>query len=231
MQPDCRAVSGTEQLPPNIAIGRRAHPAGEPLVRFDAVIKSTAQLALGLQLDDPLVVERSWLPPRRGGLLLRQRGGPEAFLPEAAFWGGAAQALPLFAGGGGGGAEAAAAPAARVLCGSGAGRRAALAPTPLSPGLASGGGSSAEGGAAVRLAGGGSGSGPRVGCARYGQLGLRRASGRPSPRGTSKRRAPVCLICPALHLVLSVFFGPLSGLICIFWGWSYLSQASRLVCI
>ena len=57
----------------------------------------------------------------------------------------------------------------------------ALAPAPLSPGLASGGGSSAEGGAAVRLAGGGSGSGPRVGCARYGQLGLRRASGRPSP--------------------------------------------------
>ena len=62
-----------------------------------------------------------------------------------------------------------------------AGRRAALAPAPLSPGLAGGGGSSAEGGAAVRLAGGGSGSGPRVGCARYGQLGLRRASGRPSP--------------------------------------------------
>ena len=61
------------------------------------------------------------------------------------------------------------------------GRRAALAPAPLSPGLAGGGGSSAEGGAAVRLAGGGSGSGPRVGCARYGQLGLRRASGRPSP--------------------------------------------------
>ena len=28
MLPDCRAVSGTEQLPPNIAIGRRAHPAG-----------------------------------------------------------------------------------------------------------------------------------------------------------------------------------------------------------
>ena len=43
------------------------------------------------------MVERSWLPPRRGGLLLRQRGGPEAFLPEAAFWGGAAQALPHFA--------------------------------------------------------------------------------------------------------------------------------------
>ena len=69
----------------------------QPLVRFDSVLKSTAQLALGLQLDDPLVLERSWLPPRRGGLLLRQRGGPEAFLPEAAFWGGAAQALPLFA--------------------------------------------------------------------------------------------------------------------------------------
>ena len=42
-------------------------------------------------------------------------------------------------------------------------RGAALAPAPLSPGLAGGGGSSAEGGAAVRLAGGGSGSGPRVG--------------------------------------------------------------------
>ena len=44
----------------------------QPLVRFDSVLKSTAQLALGLQLDDPLVLERSWLPPRRGGLLLRQ---------------------------------------------------------------------------------------------------------------------------------------------------------------
>ena len=73
------------------------------------------------------------------------------------------------------------APTARVLCGSGAGRRAALAPAPLSPGLAGGGGSSAEGGAAVRLAGGGSGSGPRVGWAWYGQRGLRRASGRSPP--------------------------------------------------
>ena len=69
----------------------------------------------------------------------------------------------------------------RVLCGSGAGRRAALAPAPLSPGLAGGGGPSAEGGAAVRVAGGGSGSGPRVGRAWFGQLGLRRASGRSPP--------------------------------------------------
>jgi hypothetical protein len=69
----------------------------EPLKRFDAVIKSTAQLALGLQLSDPLVRERSLLPPRRGGLLLRERGGPRAFLPHVAFWGGAARALPSFA--------------------------------------------------------------------------------------------------------------------------------------
>ena len=47
-----------------------------------------------------------------------------------------------------------------------------IAPAPLSPGLAGGGGSSAEGGAAVRVAGGGSGSGPRVGRAWFGQLGL-----------------------------------------------------------
>ena len=90
-------------------------------------------------------------------------------------------AMKKFEQGGGCGAEAAAAPAARVLCGSGAGRRAALAPAPLSPGLAGGGGSSAEGGAAVRLAGGGSGSGPRVGWAWYGQRVLRRAPGRSPP--------------------------------------------------
>ena len=67
-----------------------------PFKRFDGVIKATAQLALGLQLDDPLLRERSWLPPRRGGLLLRERGGPRAFLPHVAFWGGAARALPSF---------------------------------------------------------------------------------------------------------------------------------------
>ena len=68
-----------------------------PFARFDAVIKSTAQLALGLQLSDSLVRERSLLPPRRGWLLLRERGGPRAFLPHVAFWGGAARALPSFA--------------------------------------------------------------------------------------------------------------------------------------
>ena len=68
-----------------------------PLARFDAVIKSTAQQALGLQLSDSLVCERSRLPPRRGGLLLRERGGSRAFLPHVAFWGGAASALSAFA--------------------------------------------------------------------------------------------------------------------------------------
>ena len=38
-----------------------------PLARFDAVIKSTAQLALGLQLSDSLVCERSRLPPSEVG--------------------------------------------------------------------------------------------------------------------------------------------------------------------
>ena len=68
-----------------------------PFARFDAVIKSTAQLALGLQLSDSLVCERSRLPPRRGGLLLRERGGSRAFLPHVAFWSGAASALSAFA--------------------------------------------------------------------------------------------------------------------------------------
>ena len=37
-------------------------------------------------------------------------------------------------------------------------------------------------------------------------------------RGTTKRRAPVCLICPAGHLVLSYLWGLPSDLICLFRG-------------
>ena len=37
-------------------------------------------------------------------------------------------------------------------------------------------------------------------------------------RGTSKRRAPVCLICPDRRLVSSYLWDPPSDLICVFWG-------------
>ena len=43
----------------------------------------------------------------------------------------------------------------------------------------------------------------------------RRAGG---SRGTSKRRAPVCLICPDRRLVSSYLSDPPSDLICVFWG-------------
>ena len=53
---------------------------------------------MGLHLEG-LCHERARLPPRHTGLLLRQRGGDGAFLPDAAFWGGAASAFPSFADG------------------------------------------------------------------------------------------------------------------------------------
>jgi hypothetical protein len=65
---------------------------------FDDAIPTTAKLALGLDLADQSALRRARLPPSRPGLLLRQRGGHGGgFLPDAAFWGAVAQAIPSFA--------------------------------------------------------------------------------------------------------------------------------------
>ena len=65
---------------------------------FDDAIITTANLALGLDLADQIALRRARLPPSRSGLLLRQRGGHgDGFLPDAAFWGAVAQAIPSFA--------------------------------------------------------------------------------------------------------------------------------------
>jgi hypothetical protein len=67
-------------------------------VRFDASIGTTAELALSFDLEGvALQRARLPLPPSKTGLLLRQRGGLDAFLPHAALWDGAARALPSFA--------------------------------------------------------------------------------------------------------------------------------------
>jgi hypothetical protein len=65
-------------------------------VRFDSSTRTTAELALSIDLEG-VALQRVRLPPSKTGLLLRQRGGLDAFLPHAAFWGGAARALPSFA--------------------------------------------------------------------------------------------------------------------------------------
>jgi hypothetical protein len=45
-----------------------------------------------------IALRRARLPPSRSGLLLRQRGGHgDGFIPDAAFWGAVAQAVPTFA--------------------------------------------------------------------------------------------------------------------------------------
>jgi hypothetical protein len=70
----------------------------EALRPFDDAILTTAKLALGMDLADQIALRRARLPPSRSGLLLRQRGGHGGgFLPDAVFWGAAAQANPSFA--------------------------------------------------------------------------------------------------------------------------------------
>jgi hypothetical protein len=70
----------------------------EALRPFDDAILTTAKLALGLDLADQIALRRAPPPPSRSDLLLRQRGGHGGgFLPDAAFWGAVAQAIPSFA--------------------------------------------------------------------------------------------------------------------------------------
>jgi hypothetical protein len=67
----------------------------EALRPFDDAILTTAKHALGLDLADQIALRRARLPPSWSGLLLRQRGGHGGgFLPDAAFWGAVAQAIP-----------------------------------------------------------------------------------------------------------------------------------------
>jgi hypothetical protein len=65
-------------------------------VRFDSSIRTMAELALSIDLEG-VALQRARLSPSKTGLRLRQRGGLDVFLPHAAFWGGAARALPSFA--------------------------------------------------------------------------------------------------------------------------------------
>ena len=55
-----------------------------------------------------------------------------------------------------------------------------------------------------------------------GWLGEAQSASTPCPflaRGTTRRRAPVCLICLARRLGSSYLNRPPSDLICVFWGW------------
>jgi hypothetical protein len=70
----------------------------EALRPFDNAVLTTAKLALGVDLAGLIALRRARLPPSRSGLLLRQRGGHgDGFIPDAAFWGAVAQAVPTFA--------------------------------------------------------------------------------------------------------------------------------------
>jgi hypothetical protein len=67
-------------------------------VRFKHPHHGGAGARLGaVDLEGVARLQRARLPPEKTGLLLQQRGGLVAFLPHAAFWGGAARALPSFA--------------------------------------------------------------------------------------------------------------------------------------
>jgi hypothetical protein len=97
-------------------------------VRFDSSIRTTAELALSINLEG-VALQRACLPPSKTGLLLRQRGGLDALLPHAAFWGGAARALPSFANRqqanpqGGGGSEGGVSPSSLISWAMGPSRR------------------------------------------------------------------------------------------------------------